>query len=179
MLSCSLLGSDDKEPSAIPGKIVFAAPDETGTSQIFTMNANGSDIKQLTDFSPSGAAVTPSWSPDGKRIIFSSFKMGTSDGPALWVMNADGSDQEVLYDPEPGNPHMPPIAGNNAKWSPDGEKIVYDLCLNCNVRSNNDIYVFDTNTKEITQLTTHPSGDLYPTWSPDGTPSRLFLTGIM
>lgn len=176
---CKLLGGDD-DNSPIPGKIVFAAKDNNGDSQIFTMKANGENVKQLTHFPPEGEAYSPSWSPDGEEIIFTSFKGGISTGPAIWVMDADGSNQRYLYHPDPENEHANPIIGNNPKWSPDGTKVAFDLCLNCQIYTDNTIWVFDTLTKELTQLTPHeenpghPASDLYPSWSPDG--SQIIFT---
>jgi Tol biopolymer transport system component len=152
----------------IPGKLVFTGEDTAGTSQIFIMSADGSDLEQLTDFDPSGEAMQPSWNPSGSRIIFSSFEMGTSDGPALWVMDADGTNKHVLYDSEPGNPHVPPLAGRNAQWSPDGKKVIFDLCPRCSASTDNSIYLFDVRTKILSKLTDHPASELYPAWSPDG-----------
>ena len=125
--SCSLFGGGDPAPD-IPGKILFSAKDDEGTSQIYTMKANGTDIKQLTHFDPSNGGYQPSWSPDGQQILFSSFKSGSSIGPALWVMDADGSNPHLLYKAE-GSSRA--LEGNHARWSPDGSQVVFDLCLNC------------------------------------------------
>ena len=59
------------------------------------MNADGSGQTRLT----SNAAIDqdPSWSSDGSRITFMSFRDGGSD---IYVMNADGSGQTRLT----GNP---------------------------------------------------------------------------
>lgn len=163
LAACGLLGGDDHPD--IPGKLVFAARDKNETFQIFTMNANGTHLKQLTHFDGSEGAYSPSWSPDGQQIIFSSFKNGSSDGPALWIMNADGSDMRVLYHPDS---NQLPLPGKHARFSPDGSKIAFDLCLICSVATNVNIYVFDRETKTITQLTDHPDSEFNPVWSPDG-----------
>ncbi|MBD3224260.1 MAG: hypothetical protein GF313_05985 [Caldithrix sp.] len=164
-MACGILDSS-KDQDKLPGKIVFSAEDSTGTEQIYTMYADGSGINKLTDFLPSELAINPSWRPDGKKIIFSSWKFGTSAGPALWVMDADGSNQHVLYDPEPDNIHVPPIAGKYAQWSPDGRKVVYELCVNCQLMTNLDILIFDTVSKDIKQLTTPPFSEGRPDWNP-------------
>jgi TolB protein len=61
-------------------------------SQIYVMNANGSNIQRLTP--DQGDDWSPVWSPDGTRIAFLS---GTGQ---VWVMNADGSDRmQVTHEP--------------------------------------------------------------------------------
>lgn len=182
---CGLLGSDD-DYSGPPGTVVFSArPSDGGHNQIFTMRPDGSERRQLTysDFEygpgedrPGFNGYMPSWSPDGSQIVFSSFYKSTSMGPSLWVMDADGSNMRPLFDPEPDNIHSPPLPGNNPRWSPDGRKIAFDLCVNCQVSTNSAIFVFDLETEEMTRLTEEPAGysSMYASWSPDG--SRIAFT---
>jgi len=55
--------------------------------------------------------------------------------------------------------------GGNPRWSPDGLKIAYDLCLTCEVGGNNfEIFVYDIITDKITQVTDHPGRDREPRW---------------
>ena len=55
------------------------------------MNADGSDPTRLTN-NPSGDEV-PTWSPDGKQIVFNSDRDGMTQ---IYIMNADGSGQTAL-----------------------------------------------------------------------------------
>ena len=69
-------------------KIVFES-NRSGNFEIYTINTDGSDIKQLThDTSFDG---TPAWSPDGKSIVFASER---DKDPEIYIMNADGSNQK-------------------------------------------------------------------------------------
>ena len=72
-------------PSPDGKKIAFVSQSD-GVSQIFVAKADGSDARQLTE--GPGHKTSPSWSPDGRQIVFSS---GTRRND-LFVMNADGSE---------------------------------------------------------------------------------------
>jgi len=168
MGGCGLLSSDNKDDT-LTGTLVFSAQDEEGKNQIFTMRPDGSGLRQLTVMN--GSSVQPSWSPDGQQIVFSSFNQHTSVGPAVWVMNADGSDLRPLHDFEPETERSSALNGNNPRWSPDGTKVAFDLCVNCQVSTNPAIFVFDLVSEELTRLTVEPLGhsSMHPSWSQDGT----------
>lgn len=73
------------------GKIIYASG-ITGNAEIWSMNADGSDKKQLTG-NPAGD-FNPTVSPDGKVIVFISNR--GNGVPHLWRMNSDGSNQQQL-----------------------------------------------------------------------------------
>ncbi len=56
----------------------------------------------------------PSWSPDGKKIAFNSYRDGNGE---VYIMNVDGSGQINLTDN--------PADDKNPSWSPDGRKITF------------------------------------------------------
>lgn len=152
---------------------------------IFTLDEDGSNLKQLT-FEREG--ISPTWSPDGNQILFSSFDQGTSHAPAIFVMEADGSNQRLLYDPDPDNFSELPILGSAPRWSPDGTKITFELYWGYPWTDGYSIGVFDILTKELTRVTKHwetlghPAYDYNPFWSFDGqqivfTSDRDYITG--
>jgi len=80
-------------------------------SQIFTMNADGSNDHNISG--EGNIDGWPAWSSDGKRVVFS---RRVNDRFQLFVMNRDGTDARQLTD----------AAGEfvNPRWSPDGTKIL-------------------------------------------------------
>jgi Tol biopolymer transport system component len=80
---------------------------------VHTMPAAGGEPRRLTTDPDNG--MHPSWSPDGKRIAFMSWRTGRTE---LFTMNADGSDQKKLLTLDKGDAIDP-------RWSPDGARIVF------------------------------------------------------
>lgn len=107
-------GEPDWSPNG--AKIVFHSSDESGYTHIYTMNANGSNIRQLTGLDNNNSSeYSPHYSPDGSKILYGVTKQGVTDAN---VMNADGSQPRNI------------TVGTNkavasAVWSEDGKKILY------------------------------------------------------
>ncbi len=169
LTGCGLLGIGGHK-SSIPGKIVFSAPDKAGTDQIFIMNADGSHRKQLTHFPTDGGAGEPAWSPDGKQIVFVNY-YATTLGPYLYVMNADGSNMHGLKKMPVESPTY--LWGTDPVWSPDGSKIAYDVCLDCERGGGNyeimtvEVAGGEYDSTQVHRLTHNPVSDEAPSWSPD------------
>ncbi len=111
-------GAVTLEPSWSPdGKsIVVSSSRGTGNFNIWTTDADGKNEKQLTDNKSN--ETSPSFSPDGKTILFLSNQTGKRE---VWVMKPDGSEQYSL-----GLQHL---IVNDVAWSPDGASIVYSGCV--------------------------------------------------
>ena len=110
---------------------------------IFTVNQNGSKLKNLTH-SAEANDVRPEWSPDGQQIAFVMNQVPT---PGIFVMNADGSGVKLLA-----------ARGGSQQWSPGGKKIAFTR--------QEQIFVMNADGSGQKQLTT--AGGNEPQWTPDG-----------
>ena len=84
--------------------------------ELFIMNADGSNQRQITHLG--GANFGPSWTPDGKRIVFSSNHKNPRGGNFdLYLINADGTNlEQITFDQAFDGFPM---------FSPDGKKLVW------------------------------------------------------
>ncbi len=96
---------------------------------------------------------TPSWSPDGSKIVFYSDRDGNGE---IYLMNADSSDPTRLTN-DPADEGYP-------TFSPDGGKIAFDTDRD----GNFDIYVMNADGSDPRRLTNDPARDVSASWSPDG-----------
>ena len=157
--------ADDSAPVWSPDgkKIAFGRIDDTQPvekSEIWIVDRDGKNLRQLTHLTcPNGFNRDPSWSPDGKTIVF-------------WSSNADcahGNYSLYSVDVASGvaTPFNPPVntLSDGPAWSPDGKTIAFssngydgvgfDICV-----MNPD----GTNAHHIEQVS---GNEKDPAWSPD------------
>jgi Tol biopolymer transport system component len=145
------------------GRIAFVVG-----SNIFTMKPDGSDVKQITSFASTDATFGEDWSPDGTRLVFAKAKADFS-ASAIWIMNADGSEQQQLLNDPSGFDDEP-------RFSPDGSHVVFQRCLSTSDACS--IFRIRTDGSDFTQLTPYTDNtdeeDLTPAYSPDGSQIAFF-----
>ena len=166
------------------------------TSEIYSQNFDGSKRKQLTFLNT--IAISPRYSPDGKKIAFTAEVPGA--GAEIFTMNADGT----------GIVRLTFSAKNSGSpsWSPDGSKIAFQssdnngvpgvwvmnadgsgqkLLVSCALPgcthpkwspvanelaieriNGSGIFVVDATTGGQTGYIPGSNNDLQPTWSKDG-----------
>lgn len=164
----------------------------SGTSDIYTINADGSNLRNLTH--QPALDLYPAWSPDGTRIAFISNRNGKGE---VCIMRPDGTDFRVIGQAVITYPGFAPA------WSPDGRCLAFldqnsrvniaDLSSNelrnisqgpdlfatnpiwspnsvqVGFQAEGDIYIMNADCSRLHNLTDDSSDEnWYPSWSPDG-----------
>jgi TolB protein len=146
----------------------------TDDSDIFTVNVddllnNAAAPRNLTINRTATVDDDPSWSPDGRRIVFTSYvnnAPSTLTSSEIYIMNADGNFQTQLTSDG--------IEKRGATWSPDGTRILFACRAGAPTTAAPAVATFEICVTDavpnspITQLTLNNINELTPTWSPDG-----------
>jgi TolB protein len=154
---------DNRDPMWSPGgsRIAFTGKRETTANPgIWVMDADGSDQTRLTPPEEGIWQHSPAWSPDGQQIAYlREVRTPVSErGAQLWVVNADGSDNHLLWDGAPIG---------KVDWSPDGTQLALTTRFSGNAYA--EIAILDVATGELVRMTDNPNhDDSVPVWSPDG-----------
>ncbi|MEJ2790136.1 MULTISPECIES: Tol-Pal system beta propeller repeat protein TolB [unclassified Pseudoxanthomonas] len=103
--------------------------------------------------------LSPSWSPDGRKLAYVSFESGNS---AIYIQDISTGAREKVSG----------FRGINGapSFSPDGRQ----LALTLSRSGNPEIYVMDLGSRSLRQLTNTSAIDTEPVWSPDG--SSIYFT---
>ena len=136
----------------INGKLAFTSDRDVDNLEVYAMSSNGSGQVNFSNDPDSDS--TPSWSPDGSKIAFSSFR---DQDDEIYVMNADGTAQTRITNSA--------LSDTSPTWSPNGQKIAF---TRDDGSFNLDIYVMNSDGSGQTPLTTDLQIDTGAAWSPNG-----------
>jgi Tol biopolymer transport system component len=121
----------------------------TNGAKIVLVNRNGSGVEELTADMPN--AGFPSWSADGKEIVYRSF--GPKD-MGLRIFNLESHTTRALTQ---GSDNLP-------YWSPDGSRILFTRKED----ENFDIYTIKPDGTDVRRMTDSPANDAHAVWSQEG-----------
>jgi Tol biopolymer transport system component len=152
----------------LTGKIAFESYRDSGddmNTEIYTMNPDGSHQLRITPYTDGGLEdndLNPVWSPNGSKIVFSSWMDGNIN---LYIVNSDGTGEKQLTSVGVD------VWAALPSWSPDGSKIAF-----ASYRTGQaQIYIMNSDGSNQTLLTNakEPYDNetlsfTYSAWSPDG-----------
>jgi Tol biopolymer transport system component len=180
------------------GRIAFVRAHTNENEDIYTVNADGTGLKRLTNneiFGQDSAFdLEAQWSPDGRKILFYRVRGTDESGSGAFTMNADGSDltqltgieasvptwlpngrvaffistpEDGLYTVNPDGSELtrvgPNLNGGVPAWSPDGSKLAFARWRTCCGIQGYDIYTANLDGSGELRIAERAS---YPVWSP-------------
>lgn len=148
--------ADDTQPAFSPDgeRIAFRSGREP--AGIYLMEATGENLRPVT-----AGGFHPSWSPDGREIVFSESGRNVPDvrntkPSKLWIVNVESGARRLLIESDAMQP----------AWSPQGHRIAFWFMPPSVGRS--DIATVSRDGGEPLVITTDASTNWNPVWSPDG-----------
>jgi Tol biopolymer transport system component len=138
-------------------QIAFASG-RSGSNQIWIKNLQTDELFQVTDVA--GGACQPTWSPDGKQIVFivpCIKNQQLNAGSSLYIINPDGTGFAPLK--------SSPLGDYDPAFHPTENIIAFTT-----IRDHNrpQIWLLNLDTNEAKNISDNPVNDFQPAWSPDG-----------
>lgn len=155
------------------GKSIAFTGQYDGNTEVYLISSDGGEPQRLTYTStnsrddlgdrmgPNNIVMT--WSRDGKEIVYRN-RIGDGFEGKLWRIGKEGGMSEALPLPE----------GGFCSYSPDGKKLAYNRVFR-EFRSwkyyrggmADDIWIYDTEAKKVTNVTNNVAQDIFPMWIGD------------
>jgi TolB protein len=132
-------------------EIAFVSDSGRRNKEIWVMSADGSNKRRVT--SNGSINLFPSWSPDAKTLVYTSFKGGMSELYLLFRGSRPGTKLIQTHDEK-----------FRGVWSPGDDTIAAVVSR----QGNTDIYTVSSSGKDPRRLTEERSIESSPSWSPDG-----------
>jgi TolB protein len=132
-------------------KLAFVS-NRTGKDEIYVGDLFMAEVKQFT--SDNAFAMTPRWSPDGTKLVYTSFFR--SGFPDIYLINVATKDRTKFVSFQGTN--------SGARFSPNGQKVVMVL----SGEGTPEIYVAPASGKPVSRLTQSEAVKSSPCFSPDG-----------
>jgi Tol biopolymer transport system component len=133
--------------------LVSAAAKDNEDFFLYIINANGSLQGRLSEI----RGDLGDWSPDGKRVVFSSDQDNQERKADIYIIDADGKNLRKIV-------NSPATREFNMNWSPDGKKILYIS----NQSGKFELYTYTLDNSSIQKISDMDTDIKYAAWSPDG-----------
>ena len=183
------------------GRIVFRRFLDSGKTRaaLFTVNPDGTKVRQVTHPGPDVIDLEPNWSPNGNAIAFERQVPCPAAGPRnglqnscdrIYTVEANGKGLKPLVPcrfkvDEAGassRPGVDCVGVDQPAWSPDGSKIAFqynlvDRAYSDTLKVDAGIWVVNADGSGLHQVTERTPGtgwDFGPQWSPDGSKLVFF-----
>lgn len=131
-------------------KLLFIS-DRSGNKEVYISDYDGSNARQITH--NGSINLSPQWSPDGKQMLYTSYKLGC---PCLHMLDLRSGRDRVVS--------RKPGLNIGGRFSPSGSTVA----LTMSSERSPEIYLLELDTGEYKRLTKNYSIDVSPSWSPDG-----------
>ena len=144
------------ESGYFDSRVVFVSesgPKDARLKRLAIMDYDGANVQYLTD--SSAIVLAPRFSPDGSRVLFTSYETGF---PRIKMLDIASVTSQPLADLS-GNMTFAP------RFSPDGGTVIYSV----EQGGNTDLYALALESNQPVRLTNAPSIETAPSFSPDGT----------
>ena len=129
-----------------------SGPKDNRQKRLAVMDFDGANLQFLTD--SSSIVLAPRFSPNGDRVLYTSFESGF---PRINVLNVANVGRQQLQTAQGEMAFSP-------RFSRDGRQVIYSLSNG----GNTDIYRTDLGSGQSVRLTSAPSIETAPSLSPDG-----------
>ncbi len=138
------VGCIDREPAWSPDgrTIAFARQCGAESSRLYLIHADGTGLLEVAGF-----GRTPAWSPDGTKLAFTGWG---KEGPAVCIINADGTGKTQLTTDGTGDP----------TWSPDGSRMAFIV----NEVLVLKLFVVNLDGSDQRPLTEASTNEVMPSW---------------
>ena len=136
-------------------KILYVTEDDY--FRLVVADADGKNEQTLLESSE--PIISPSWSPDSKKVAYVSFETGMAK---VFIQDIASGKRELVIENS--------TQISSPSWSPDGKF----LSLTMYQDGNAEIYILNLKNKNLTRLTNHYAIDTESTWSPKG--SKIMFT---
>jgi TolB protein len=131
-------------------RVIYAFA-ETGPMQLWSVDLEGKDKKQVTE--TEGLTKWPNFSPDGKELIFANSRENNYE---IYRLNLKTGAEIRLTENR--------LMDVRPRISPDGKRI----CFTSTRDGNYEIYVMNIDGSHVQRITDSEERDDYPNWHPDG-----------